>query len=722
MAAVVFGLSMAVTSCKDDDNDGDGNVSKEEEQIQQSLKAESEFWSVAGKLAGTSAYTKDWENKTYEPIYGMPVQGNAHARMLYVNSYEDAVNEYANIVNKELDANISSDEFKSENVGTLTFTKSTDGKSLATVDVQIDRMPSLEKIIYLTIEQAEDNSSFGGTAYYTFGDVVSKPNPVNKNQLDYWVCVRPCFGLEGKSESHWITLSPLPVDKVWSYTASTKTVYNLPSTAIGSNKKQMQNLAEMLYAMFFPYEWEQNVKASTKTPMFDLKNAHVEYYNQFFFRNVRWAWEKENSAVFKKVFGDAYASDALKNEIQNNGLNLLHYGLGWNDWWTSVSWNLTLHEAKYVINTTGAAKLLNMHDAHYNDVKKDVKAITDLDVTKLTSAKPYLVSEFFNKVPHWIIRYATGSELAGQNYNSESGAYSPFGNEVNQIKDVFVYNKFYNKPFGKSNIPFIEKDIAQTDSEIKIGSVLAKDGKFYDSRADAVKADAKPLCIVIYVSPADKEGNRKAVEEGLPYHGLAMGLEDAEIGQNYWFGTDEGMYCTGKLASAVFENVKDQLNGRMLTEQFKNHCGKDENENHIHPFVDVLQPYTQKFDIKNGVYTNVSDWFIPSVGQMMLAFESMGLKVDENASGEEWAEFIGKDGQTDCWNIMKNFLGENAAAFKRVDKKVYPYWLSTEASKTLAWAFEFNDKTGKLKFSQYDKHTTVYPSVRPFVLFGDKGK
>ena len=79
MAAVVCGLSLAVTSCKDDNNDGDGNVSKEEEQIQQSLKAESEFWSVAGKLAGTSAYTKDWENKTYEPIYGMPVQGNAHA-------------------------------------------------------------------------------------------------------------------------------------------------------------------------------------------------------------------------------------------------------------------------------------------------------------------------------------------------------------------------------------------------------------------------------------------------------------------------------------------------------------------------------------------------------------------------------------------------------------------------------------------------------------------
>ena len=57
-----------------------------------------------------------------------------------------------------------------------------------------------------------------------------------------------------------------------------------------------------------------------------------------------------------------------------------------------------------------------------------------------------------------------------------------------------------------------------------------------------------------------------------------------------------------------------------------------------------------------------------------------------------------------------------------MDGKTYPYWTATEASKTLAWTFEFNPKTGQLRFAPYDKHTTVFPSVRPFVLFGDKGK
>lgn len=253
----------------------------------------------------------------------------------------------------------------------------------------------------------------------------------------------------------------------------------------------------------------------------------------------------------------------------------------------------------------------------------------------------------------------------------------------------------------------------------QIGSILAKDGKFYATRADAEKAGAKPMCVVIYISPKDNDGNRKAVEKGLPYHGLAMGLEDAEIGENLWFTSNKELYCTDTLASINFSKVKNQLNGWTLTNQYKNHCDKG----HNHPFVEVLEPYTEKFDIKHGVYTYVSDWMIPSAGQMLLAFRSMGLKMEnEEEDGQYGSDMVTKDGKEDCYSVIKTFLGENAKAFKNADDyDTYPYWLVTEAEKTQAWVFEFQPD-GQLSFKTYDKNTTVYPSVRPFVLFGNEGK
>ena len=67
MAALLCGLSMSVTSCKDDDiNDGSDSGSPEEQLAEQS----NEFWAVAGQFVGTTNATSDYADKTFEPIIG----------------------------------------------------------------------------------------------------------------------------------------------------------------------------------------------------------------------------------------------------------------------------------------------------------------------------------------------------------------------------------------------------------------------------------------------------------------------------------------------------------------------------------------------------------------------------------------------------------------------------------------------------------------------------
>lgn len=68
MAAMVCGLSLAVTSCKDDKNDGGGSSQTAEEQAAENAET---FWSVAAGLVSPFDVTDEYEDKTFEPTIGM---------------------------------------------------------------------------------------------------------------------------------------------------------------------------------------------------------------------------------------------------------------------------------------------------------------------------------------------------------------------------------------------------------------------------------------------------------------------------------------------------------------------------------------------------------------------------------------------------------------------------------------------------------------------------
>ena len=148
MAALACGLSMSVTSCKDDNKE----PSEAEKQRQAEDAADKDmadaatFWSVVGQLTDTPM-PDDWKNATYEPAIGQPDGTNTAVRIISAADAESAAESAANLLGADITEATQNYTYQDDLVGTLTYHR-TGGTSLATVDVNIPKMPDLSQIVY----------------------------------------------------------------------------------------------------------------------------------------------------------------------------------------------------------------------------------------------------------------------------------------------------------------------------------------------------------------------------------------------------------------------------------------------------------------------------------------------------------------------------------------------------------------------------------------------
>ena len=424
LAALVCGLSLVVASCHDDDNKLSPEEQKEQQEAQEAQQAETalKYWTVVGQLVSMDNYTVDYEGKTFEPTIGTEGDDD-QTRVVYTNDAATAAARFANLIDEDastITEQTPSYSWSDPAIGTLNYTKVTDGTAWATVDVSISQVPHLTKIIYRSPSQADANGGVagGGSAYYRFGDVISRTRDDGK--LEYWVCVRPAFDPEGKGDTHWISVSPLPEANQWAYTSSRNKDYVMP-TALGTSKEHMQNLAELLFAICEPKTWYDNVinHANSGMPLFhDFKFENLKYHNQNFWKNVQTGWS--NKKVAETVFG--LSSEELEKMVtsQDRGLYLLYKGYSWITKGLFATNSPTLYQAHY-FNTPGG-KYANMHAKDpYQNVKTEViESDIVIDVTKCTLEKPYFVEQKFfgDNEPRFIVRFATGKQL------SKTGVYA----------------------------------------------------------------------------------------------------------------------------------------------------------------------------------------------------------------------------------------------------------------------------------------------------------
>jgi hypothetical protein len=500
LAALVCGLSLGVTSCKDDDD----KLSEEEKEQQEleRLEQQNNAYSVLSLLADVSAADDDFLSKTYEPTIGKEDDRDANTRIVNTNTMEAAAERFANLADASIDENTQTYTWRDDNLGTMTYTRTNDGSSWATVDVDIKQVPHLQKIVYRSPEQANDNSKFVGRAFYRFGDVVSREvtNKDGTTFVEYWVCIRPAFGPEGKEDSHWVSFSQLPKDNCYIYNSPKNGKnYTLP-TKLGTDKENMQNFAEMLYAILYPEEWEANATSGTRgLKIFtDFKAANLKYHNQYFWQNVRTAWDAYG--IWELLFDSDKTT--IQKMVSSTGISLLYKGYSWRS-----GWDCTLYQATY---SNGTGKELNMHKAVYDDIKKNVENF-GVDCTLMG---PNLVDyiQFFDNDDklRWCIRHATGKNLSSQGRYDKYTAILGVNEIYRYYHDVVPTNNLLEDPEISKYQPVgpDQPDIYPPLGTPIVGCLIGVDGKFYTDKASAEANGTTPVALVCALNGS------KRVEKG----------------------------------------------------------------------------------------------------------------------------------------------------------------------------------------------------------------
>ena len=202
MAAVVVGLSMSVTSCKDDDDNKDGGEASEVGGGTVNELGLSDDETVLAALVQRwcdvepDAIKPGIINQEFEPTVGY---ADGFVRTLEVGTLE-AADEYAVTALSALNINPQQPAgFSwSGSIGTVSYQHGS-GNELGVITVSIKQIPRLQKI--RLVKDAEENAPNGGVAYYQKGDVV-KYTGSGKYNGRYFLCISDH---KAGQPSNWIT-------------------------------------------------------------------------------------------------------------------------------------------------------------------------------------------------------------------------------------------------------------------------------------------------------------------------------------------------------------------------------------------------------------------------------------------------------------------------------------------------------------------------------------
>ena len=542
----------------------------------QKLSADQVFWNVVGKIVGMDQMTPDYKGKTFSPIIGEETEPGV--RVVSVNSLRAAVDRFNGLTGANIDVNTPSYTWSNSEVGSITRNKGDGTTAWGTADLALPSVPSLTRIIYRSPEQGDTNGGVEGgiRAYYRFGDVISRTRPADKKGdvefpaiTEYWVCVRPAFHPEGKGESHWVSLSPLPRENVWPYYSddynygpypgSNGNGYGCPYD-LGDDLEWLQDFNEMLHAIITAGanpqnfgNWYTNANNYYHEGWFgadgllifnDFTKENLQYHNDFFWQNVKNGWNRFD--IFTKLLGaeaDGTKHDQawVSSRVQNGGrgLNYLHTGYSW---WTWFSNDLDLYQATYKSAVTDDHKQLNMHSVENKTVTKQVTnpsnktdAATNIPFnvkTECSPERPFVINEKFfgDKEPRFIYRYATGQQLAKMGGGTWHAQFALQGFQE-------VYRYYGNGGFEPDHIltmpPEITQSVASTVENDPSKQIISTyNGDSYYKMADVYKDQNGHRWFVAWMS-----GNWDGGLEGSPYTEL-ISFDGIQTGADGVYGSN----------------------------------------------------------------------------------------------------------------------------------------------------------------------------------------
>ena len=471
LAALLCGLSLTVTSCKDDDDDNGSNGDESEIVVAPTETEEAKAalnW--LANMTNVEEFTDDWASKTYEPTIGVESKNDANTRVVVVANIDYARMNFSSISGIDPDKLSSVQSQTIDGVGTVTWTPSAaDANNLATVDVNTKLIPHLSKIVYCTMEQAGDNgSTFDGTAYFRFGDVIED------SEGYYWVCVKPAFGTGSapQQQGYWINIlnrdkengkssngvvPDIPKGNICSdYDGKYNGNTILLPTKLKSTKEMTHNLANLVWALLNPGSYEATVGYDG----IGLGGYDYKYNGKKFCQRVADQWTQKG--IWQKLFNRTY--EQMK---QMKKLNFYYEGyhftpkihLGSSNLGCATVMGTKKYEPNYVTTyNQDSEKNLEMKEKGAGFDMRRYCSDPDQNADCASSSKAGYApaQQFTSTTGYWIVRQKTSSDLAG------SFLHPSVYINLKNTAEIYRYNAAYGVVVGKDTPVETEDDLAAT--------------------------------------------------------------------------------------------------------------------------------------------------------------------------------------------------------------------------------------------------------------------
>ncbi len=735
MAAMVCGLSLAATSCKDDDksdnNNGEnmeqlestgGEVSMEDIQLSTLI---SNFAEVqADELLAQSG----WQSKTYEATLGLVLdESRPTVRSIEVGTLE-AADERAEAMLRELGIDGQSPSgftFANASVGTVSYQHGggTDANTLAVINLDVRQLPGISQLRMVKALPANDGT-FG---YYGRGDIVRKDGRL-------WICTRPAtkrgdfayfvsFWTRHRTDNcRWGTYKDmvyLASDEMASETDLISWLHTFVMWEEGY-EKVIRCLREK--GITNEVDIEQLVPANRIDRRALINKLHIKPIDLPVEPLSMPDWIDDNK------WGDTPKANGRYCAPRSLLLaNKFRYAINPCEYWVPfISW-ATVAEAKEIDESLKSLKSQSAK-TNSNHFQYDISTVVDIldNGTKQDNGGADKCQYVLAAV-HWKHEYYAGNQWAIFDFTKDWNDKQYINNtDINDISLWLSCNivsgtlKFQDN--GEANASVQKVWVAREDAkieepeedkndenkihkeEVKLYSIIGTNGKFYDNVQAAKDAGTKPMAIVTYL------GETKRAERGKAWNGLAMALD--KLPKEYQY-TDED-HAKDACVPATFKGAQadKDFTGWETTQTLVGGCGKG----HDHQAAKACNTYGADSLNLTARQTEFSSWFLPSYGQWIAAVRALGVSYrytndrDIVMSGYGTMEKGFTDaGVPNLWEFLK---------FHSSNKDEQRVWTSTAASAELAYSYEtaaiwaINDY-----FSKWTPEKDIEQNVIPFIAF-----
>ena len=734
MAALTVGLSLAATSCKDDDKNNDngenmeqlestgGEVSMEDIQLSTLI---SNFAEVqADELLAQSG----WQQKTYEATLGTVLdESRPTVRSIEVGTIE-AADERAEAMLRELGIDGQSPSgftFANASVGTVSYQHGggTDANTLAVINLDVRQLPGISQLRMVKALPANDGT-FG---YYGRGDIVKKDGRL-------WICTRPAtkrgdfayfvsFWTRHRTDNcRWGTYKDmvyLASDEMASETDLISWLHTFVMWEEGY-EKVIRCLSEK--GITNADDIEQLVPANRIDRRALINKLHIKPIDLPVEPLAMPDWIDANK------WGDTPKANGRYCAPRSLLLaNKFRYAINPCEYWVPfISW-ATVAEAKEIDESLKSLKSQNAK-TNSNHFQYDISTVVDIldNGTKLDNGGAdkcqYVVAAV-----HWKHEYYAGNQWAIFDFTKDWNDKQDINNtDINDISLWLSSNivsgtlKFQDN--GEANASVQRVWVAREDAklieneedknneskihkdEVKLYSIIGTDSKFYDNVQAAKDAGTTPMAIVTYL------GETKRAERGKEWNGMAMALD--KLPKSYQYTDDDHYQQDCQPPTFKGEQADKDFTGWETTQTLLTGCGKG----HDHQAAKACNTYGADSLQLTARQTEFSSWFLPSFGQWVATVKALGVKYYYKSDtdvyfvgGREMEKSFTDAGVPNLWNYLK-MVGTS--------KEDYNIWSSTAADAERAYAFQ--NTAGYVingfanHWAQY-QHYTCY--VIPFIAF-----